>query len=140
MYKRQVEFYPPENLTPADAGYILDGYVDRKDVISMILYFADKGYLDIEEPESGKLILHRKERLPRDANDFEETMMDGIFEHAQGGSVELSQLKETFYESYQKAAEQVKAKYKKRANRIFYKSSDAARIFAAVLMLSLIHI
>lgn len=131
---RTVEFYPPENLTPADAGYILDGYVDRKDVISMILYFADKGYLDIEEPESGKLILHRKERLPRDANDFEETMMDGIFEHAQGGSVELSQLKETFYESYQKAAEQVKAKYKKRANRIFYKSSDAARIFAAVLM------
>ena len=38
-----VEFYPPEGMTPAEAGYIIDGCVDNKDVVSLILYWADKG-------------------------------------------------------------------------------------------------
>lgn len=44
-----VEFYPPEGITPAEAGYIIDGIVNKEDLVSMVIYFADKGYLSIEE-------------------------------------------------------------------------------------------
>jgi hypothetical protein len=44
-----VEFYPPPELTSADIGYIFDNQVDTKDITSLILYWASKGYLAIEE-------------------------------------------------------------------------------------------
>ena len=46
-----VEFRPPDNITPAEAGYLLDNSVDEKDMISMVVYYADKGYLSINEYE-----------------------------------------------------------------------------------------
>ena len=52
---KTVEFYPPDGLTPGEIGYILDGNADQKDLISTIVYMADKGYLMIEE--NGKRIL-----------------------------------------------------------------------------------
>ena len=33
----------------AVVGYVVDGSVDDKDVISLILYWADKGYLKMKE-------------------------------------------------------------------------------------------
>lgn len=44
-YVKTVEFYPPDNLSPAQIGYAADGKVDQKDLISLIIYHAKKGYL-----------------------------------------------------------------------------------------------
>lgn len=46
-----VNFYPPDDMTPADVGYVADGSVDAVDISSMIMYYAAKGYLKIEEPK-----------------------------------------------------------------------------------------
>ena len=46
---KPVEFYPPDDITPAEVGYIVDGRIDNKDLSSMIIYFASKGYLEIRE-------------------------------------------------------------------------------------------
>ena len=35
-----VEFYPPKGLTPAEVGLVIDGTADKKDLISMIIYYA----------------------------------------------------------------------------------------------------
>ncbi|MCI9598669.1 MAG: DUF2207 domain-containing protein [Firmicutes bacterium] len=131
---RTVEFYPPDGLTSADMGYIVDGYVDKADMVSMIIYFAEQGYITIEEQELGQFLLHKEQDLPEDANDFEHTLMDGLFQCGDGTSVALSDLREAFYDSYQTAAGQLKKKYKKKKHRIFYKSGSVARIIAAVLM------
>ena len=44
-----VEFYPPENLNSLEIGYIYKGYVDGKDIISLLIYLANKGYIKIIE-------------------------------------------------------------------------------------------
>lgn len=129
-----VEFYPPEGLTSADIGYIIDGYVDRKDIISMILYFAEQGYLTIEEREKGTFVLHKVRDLPEGRNSYEYTLMNGLFCQGDGQSAELSQLKEYFFQHYQTAANQLKDKYKSREKRIFYKSGNIARFVSVILM------
>lgn len=39
------EFYPPEGLNSIDVGYIYKGYIVDRNVFSLILYLANKGYL-----------------------------------------------------------------------------------------------
>ncbi|NLT15244.1 MAG: DUF2207 domain-containing protein, partial [Clostridiales bacterium] len=45
---RTVEFYAPDKLTPSEIGYIIDGVVDNRDVVSLVIYWAHRGYLSIE--------------------------------------------------------------------------------------------
>lgn len=54
-----VEVLPPENLTPLDVGYLIDGHMSNQDILSMIPYFAQKNYLRIERGESGTTIFQR---------------------------------------------------------------------------------
>ncbi len=46
---KTVEFYPPEGMTPAEMGYLIDGSIEDKDILSMIVYYANKGYMNIED-------------------------------------------------------------------------------------------
>ncbi|MDD4717298.1 MAG: DUF2207 domain-containing protein, partial [Eubacteriales bacterium] len=40
-----VEFYPPDNLSPAGVGYVINRIVDPADITSMLLYWASHGHL-----------------------------------------------------------------------------------------------
>lgn len=42
-----VEFYPPDGLNSLDVGFLYYGYADTKDVTSLLIYLANKGYLEI---------------------------------------------------------------------------------------------
>lgn len=50
-----VEFYPPDGLNSADVAFIYNGHSEQKDVISLLIYLANKGYLRIEEYEETTL-------------------------------------------------------------------------------------
>lgn len=54
-----VEFYPPENLTPLDVGYVIDGNVDNEDIVSTFFYLASKGYIKIREYEKKEFEFER---------------------------------------------------------------------------------
>ena len=56
-----VEFYPPDGITSAEVGYIIDGSADDKDLLSLILWMADKGYLTISG-EKKDMVLHRTDK------------------------------------------------------------------------------
>ena len=40
---KTLEFYPPEDLTPGEIGFLYDGNVDKRDLVSTIVYMADRG-------------------------------------------------------------------------------------------------
>lgn len=44
-----VEFYPPEGLNSLEIAYLYKGHADSKDVVSLLIYLANKGYLRIDE-------------------------------------------------------------------------------------------
>ena len=58
-----VEFYPPQGTTSADVGFLIDGRVDPFDITSLIIYWADKGYLSISEYNTKKLFGTKKSFL-----------------------------------------------------------------------------
>ncbi len=46
--------YPVKGITPAQAGYAVDGIIDSRDLMASILFLAHKGYLRITEYERRK--------------------------------------------------------------------------------------
>ena len=42
-----VEFYPPEGVNSLDAGFMYNGKATNKDVTSLLVYLANKGYIEI---------------------------------------------------------------------------------------------
>ena len=42
-----IEFYPPEGLNSLDVGFLYKGRAENKDVTSLLIYLANKGYLEI---------------------------------------------------------------------------------------------
>lgn len=55
-----VEFYPPEGFNSAELGYLYKGSAETKDVISLLIYLANKGYLEISELEEHSLFAKSK--------------------------------------------------------------------------------
>jgi len=60
-----VSFQPPEGMTSAETGYIIDGTVDNKDLISLIIYWASKGYIAINQLDKNDFELIKKKELGR---------------------------------------------------------------------------
>lgn len=130
---RTVEFYPPEGVNPAELGYIIDGAVDNKDIVSLILYWANEGYLTIREDSDKEFTLIKKKDLPDTAKTYEVTMFQGLFDNR--GEVVLEDLKEDFYGTFEATKEQLKAHFTmKKENRIFTHSSIGARVIGILLM------
>lgn len=129
-----VEFYPPEGISPAEVGYIVDGMVDQKDLVSLVIYFAEKGYLTIQELEDKSFILRKQKDLPETAKTYEYTFFYGLFK--EGDSVMLEDLKGEFYGSYQASGTQLRSHFgKKKETRVFTHSSLGARSLGTLLML-----
>ena len=113
-----VEFYPPDDMTPAEAGYIIDGTTDDKDVISLLIYWADKGCLEIIEHSKDDIDLRRLKELPDNARRFEKNLFAALF--VKGDTVSISSLKYTFYPKMLAA---------KTGVTNFFESSDKRRVF-----------
>ncbi len=47
-----VEFYPPEGCNSLDVGFLYNGEATNKDVTSLLIYLANKGYLKITNKEN----------------------------------------------------------------------------------------
>lgn len=125
-----VEFHPPEGMTSAEVGYVLDGVVDKEDVVSLLFHFAQKGYMTIEEIEKNDFILHKNVTLlPPDAKTYENTLFNGLF--ATGDSVKLSELGDEFYNHYLATVTAVESEFtEKRGQRIFARKANVSRIAA----------
>lgn len=46
-----VEFYPPEGFNSLEVGFLYKGYAEEKDVTSLLIYLANKGYIKITDIE-----------------------------------------------------------------------------------------
>lgn len=103
------EFYPPKECNSLEAGYIYKRYIEKKDVVSLLIYLANKGYLKIEQTtdqgifkkSKGFRIIKIKEYEGN--NEIEKIFLEELFFHSDN-SVTGLQLKDNF----EKATEKVK--------------------------------
>jgi uncharacterized membrane protein len=120
-----VEFYAPDGMTPSEVGYVIDGVVDNRDVVSLVIYWAHRGYLSIEDTGSSTFILHKLRDLGPDAKPFEYQMFNRLF--AASPSVSSSSLKNTFYTTIASTKKMISDAFKSDASRIFTKTSSVLR-------------
>jgi uncharacterized membrane protein YgcG len=98
-----VAYEPPEGLTPAELGTLVDEQVDIEDITSSILDLAVRGYLEIEELEATKFLffsdrdfaLVKKKEPDPSLRPHEMLLLSHLF--ATGSRVTVSSLKEKFY-------------------------------------------
>lgn len=124
----------PDNMDPMKMGKLIDGNVDNEDITSMIYYFAHKGYLTIdfsdeENPSFTKLV----ECLPEESATHEKTLFNGLFQR--GTTVRVSDLKERFYVSAEKAKKQLlmPKMYEKKSVLAFLSGGILAFLMALIL-------
>jgi hypothetical protein len=98
-------YEPPRNISPAEAGTLIDDTIHPRDITSTLVDLAVRGYLRIEEKDEKGLLFHHKDYLfhllkPReqwkDLAPHEQVMLENIY--AGGGTeTRLSALKNHFY-------------------------------------------
>jgi hypothetical protein len=106
------QYEPPENMSPAEVGTLMDFSVDPRDLSATIIDLAIRGYLRIEEVPSRRRrkpkdhILHilRDPAGVTDLKDFELATLRALWRHASDDdapagtrSVKVSELKQKFY-------------------------------------------
>ena len=99
-----VEFYPPQGTTSADVGYLIDGRVDPFDITSLIIYWADKGYLSIAEYNTKKLfgtkksfLLTKLREMGNEVKPYERKMFSEMFLYGNGTQVYTEELSNRFF-------------------------------------------
>lgn len=141
-------YYPPEEMSPPMAGYLIDGSIDRRDLTALIPYWGAKGYLKVEESERKVLLgllknfdykFIKLKNLDPGAEKFEHTMFDGLFRS--GNEVDLSDLENTFYITMASTKDDLEKEMDTRKYYVQY-SRGFAVLFAVfgviILILSLI--
>lgn len=98
-----VKYEPPEDLSPAEAGTLIDERANMLDITSTVIDLAVRGFLTIEEQKSTifyffnntdyKLI--RTEKSDEELKSYEKSVLSGLFSGKKTNKV--SQLRNKFY-------------------------------------------
>jgi hypothetical protein len=102
-------YEPPSGLTPAEAGTLLDHSPDMRDITATLVDLAVRGYLVIEEKEEKVLGLFSSSdhvfemrKPPGEWGDLaahERELMSALFRDGSRPTVEVSDLRNSFYKS-----------------------------------------
>jgi uncharacterized membrane protein YgcG len=135
-------YYPPKNIDPALAGYLIDDNADTHDLVALIPKWGQEGIIRLEEiPKSGwfgkaDLKLIKLKEITHKVPLYERTMFDGLFSGSET-KVLVSSLKENFYTTMKNAKSQleIKAKpyYEKRSRKIILLTSIGV-VFGLILV------
>ena len=100
-----VEFYPPQGFNSLEIGFLYKGNVEDKDVISLLIYLANKGYIKISENKDKSLFSTGNNFIITKLKDYdgsnanEKMFLTGLFEY--NDSVDWAKVKKIT--SYAKA-------------------------------------
>jgi len=104
-----VQYEPPEGMTPSEIGVLVDNRTDMRDVTSMIVDLAVRGYLTIDESEKkilgfsiGKdydFTLRRNQSdWADDLKRHETRLLTAMFDGRAGDVTSVSDMEDSFYE------------------------------------------
>ena len=129
-----VEFNPIPGLSSSQAGYIYDGSVDTKDVVSLIIEWANKGYLDITEDDNNKnnFTLTKLKEMDESEIRAEKTLFKALFNGRT--SVTNKQLQNTFYQHIANAKADIARHFYGNPQRsIFSKKASVFKILFGIV-------
>ena len=107
------QYKPPEGLTPAEIGTLIDNTPDMRDITASMVDLAIRGYIKIEEHERTGLVAMFKDtsysfRLLKELDEWSElqpherSLMSGLFNGGYLKTVDLDDLENDFYKHLDK--------------------------------------
>lgn len=104
------QYEPPDQLTPGEAGTLVDNSADMRDITSSIVDLAVRGYMVIEQKQKDHLLglIHDKDynfHLKKPASAWsalkphEQELLNGLFSSGASDTVTLSDLQNRFYKN-----------------------------------------
>jgi uncharacterized membrane protein YgcG len=105
------QYEPPDQLTPGEAGTLVDNSADMRDITASIVDLAVRGYITIEEHQKDTMLglMHHKDYnfiARKDRSEWaklkphEQALLEGLFSTGTvGESVSMSSLENHFYTS-----------------------------------------
>ena len=90
-----VNFYPPKNRNSAEVGVEYKGVASQKEIVSLIMYLANKGYLEIED-DGVSYSLHKLKDYDG-KNSCERRLMSVLFKTSDIVTAEDLQFSRSFY-------------------------------------------
>ncbi len=105
------QYEPPDQLTPGEAGTLVDNSADMRDITASIVDLAVRGYIVIEEHQKDRMLglVHDKDYnfiVQKERSEWsklkphEQTLLEGIFSTGTvGESVSMSSLENRFYQN-----------------------------------------
>lgn len=118
-----VEYYPPADIPPSEAGILIDDKLHDRDLLALIPYWGSRGLIEVRETgtdsvwKKDEYYFKKKQQLPADAPQYEKTFFNGIFgsNGEIGKEVKLSSLKDKFYTNMQSARTQLEQRINQRS-------------------------
>lgn len=126
-----VEFDAPEGISSAEVGYILDGSIDNRDITSLILDWANQGFLQIEELEGSELVFKKLCDMDNDSPLYEQRMFEALFK--QGTEVSTLDLREKFYNDFNGCRTDLQNYFNQADHRIYTRQSLVYRVLTYIL-------
>lgn len=128
-----VEFSAPDGISSAEMGYIYRSYSESKDILSLIVYWASKGYLSIEELDDDNMKLTKLKELVT-LNSEEERVFNEIFKN-DVDEIETKSLKGSFATTVQFAIAKLSERFKKSDElRVFDKTANTVQALAVFII------
>lgn len=90
-----VNFYPPKNRNSAEVGVEYRGSASQKEIVSLIMYLANKGYLEIED-DGVSFTLHKLKNY-EEKNPYERRLMNVLFKDSDSVTAEDLRYSKQFY-------------------------------------------
>ena len=126
-----VEFYPPDNMTPAEIGYAIDEDISDGEMMSTVFYLADKGYITIE-PVKDHFVLKKVKDAGANEPQHVKTFLNGLFKGRK--SFRTDKVPTSFLQPFMDAKSNVSEEYIEKRDVVFTVSSAISR-YACFLFL-----
>lgn len=126
-----LSYYPPKGLSSADIGTIIDTSVDECDIISLIPWFAEQGYIEIDNTGANP-VLYKVKDLPDDAPKYQKVLFDGFFKS--GNKFDLKSVPKSFGDVWMKCEKELNSKFDGKLDYVDMKSVGV--LVVAVLAIS----
>ncbi len=125
---KAVEFYPPEGMSSADVAYWLNGAIDNKNLVPLLIELANEGYVEIIEKETkhSKFEIRKLKQSYSGPDRSKWIFFNGLFKYPSSTVVREDDLKEEFYVTLAKISREYNSTQKR--TKVFNKKSLLMRI------------
>ena len=129
-----VEFKAPDGITPSEAGFLIDQTVNGHDISALIVYWASKGFLTLND--DGKDVTIKKVKdLPNDAKEHEKFFFAALFQNrTEVKSSELSKISPSVGGRCKKSIERKKIVYFNSAPTTWFRVLAAVYFILAIVL------